>query len=241
MSAENDAREIPFMELYAEHKDLGRMDYGRCLELQSREFESRLAAKSRGEECGGCAGRIFTVEHPAVYTLGKHGRAENLLVGEERLKAAGAEFFRTDRGGDITFHGEGQLVVYPILDLERLGLGLREYIAALEQAVMDTVAEYGVATVRSEGASGVWIEKEGPLRKICAIGVRASRYITMHGLALNVSTDLGRFDCINPCGFTDRGVASLEGELGYAPAMDEVKGKIINNLEKNLNVKIYKN
>lgn len=229
------------MELYAVHRDLGRMDYARSLALQRREFSRLLGCKGlRGEEHGPL-GVVFTVEHPAVYTLGKNGREDNLLVGEAQLRASGAEFFRTDRGGDITFHGEGQLVVYPVLDLEPTGMGLRDYVWALEQSVIDLLAGYGIAAGRSEGASGVWLGQNETLRKICAIGVRASRYVTMHGLALNITTDLGRFGVINPCGFSDRGVASMAGELGEAPSMEEVKDKIINCLEKNLNVKIYKN
>ena len=217
-----------------------------------------FAVESCGEDttaCGDKAGTLFLVEHPPVYTLGKNGRIGNLLVGEERLHACGAEFYRTDRGGDITFHGEGQIVGYPILDLERIGIGLREYIAALEQSVIDTVAEYGIRAGRLAGASGVWLgdgaefgnetaeraADNGTLRKICAIGVRASRFITMHGFALNVSTDLRRFDVINPCGFTDKGATSMARELGCAPDMEEVKRKLAEHLSENLNVKIYKN
>lgn len=217
------------------------MGYAECLALQRSLFDAMVAAKRDGSEAGDSVGTILTVEHPAVYTLGKNGRDSNLLVSEEYLRASGAEFFRIDRGGDITFHGEGQIVVYPILDLERIGIGLREYIETLEQAVIDTVAEYGIAAGRSAGASGVWLEggeKRRNLRKICAIGVRASRYITMHGFALNVTTDLGRFAIINPCGFTDRGVTSMERELGYAPNIDEVKNKVITHLAGGLNIEL---
>ena len=174
------------------------------------------------------AGTILLVEHPPVYTLGKSGHAENLLIGREALEAMGAQFFHIDRGGDITFHGPGQLVCYPILDLERLGIGLREYIEALEEAVIRTVAEYGIAAGRIAGASGVWIDpgKARP-RKICAIGVRSSRYVTMHGFALNVTTDLQWFSRINPCGFTDRGVTSIAAETGLQPPMQKVKQTVI--------------
>ena len=174
------------------------------------------------------AGTILLVEHPPVYTLGKSGHAENLLIGREALETMGAQFFHIDRGGDITFHGPGQLVCYPILDLERLGIGLREYIEALEEAVIRTVAEYGIAAGRIAGASGVWIDpgKARP-RKICAIGVRSSRYVTMHGFALNVTTDLQWFSRINPCGFTDRGVTSIAAETGLQPPMQEVKQTVI--------------
>lgn len=218
------------MTLYAEYRHLGRMDYSEALELQRNEFR-RL---SEGNTPEGCAGTIFTVEHPDVYTIGKHGDENNLLVDEEVLRNMGARLFRTDRGGDITFHGEGQIVGYPVLNLALVNMGLRQYIFTLEQAVIDTLARYGTESGRSEGASGVWtggnVAGKGPLRKVCAIGVRASRYITMHGFALNVTTDLHRFEVINPCGFTDRGVTSMQRELGYAPDIDEVRVKVVTRL-----------
>lgn len=192
------------------------------------------------------AGVILMVEHPPVYTLGKSGHAENLLIPRAALEALGARFFHIDRGGDITFHGPGQLVCYPILDLERLGIGLRDYIDALEEAVIRTVGRYGIEAGRIAGASGVWLgtgitpRGTGRPRKICAIGVRSSRYVTMHGLALNVSTDLDWFSRINPCGFTDRGVASIERECGRNVPMDEVKTLLANFLSEILNVEIYK-
>ena len=187
------------------------------------------------------AGEVLLVEHTPVYTLGKSGHAENLLVSREALEAAGAGFFHIDRGGDITFHGPGQLVGYPILDLECLGIGLRDYIDALEEAVIRTVDRYGIRGGRIHGASGVWIDAEGRRpRKICAIGVRSSRYVTMHGFALNVTTDLSWFSRINPCGFTDRGVASIASETGSTPSMEEVKRLVVKFLSEELNVEIYK-
>lgn len=187
------------------------------------------------------AGEVLLVEHTPVYTLGKSGHAENLLVSRQALEEAGAEFFHIDRGGDITFHGPGQLVGYPILDLECLGIGLRDYIDALEEAVIRTVDHYGIRGGRIHGASGVWIDAEGRRpRKICAIGVRSSRYVTMHGFALNVTTDLGWFSRINPCGFTDRGVASIASETGSIPSMEEVKRLVVKFLSEELNVEIYK-
>ena len=187
------------------------------------------------------AGEVLLVEHTPVYTLGKSGHAENLLVSREALEAAGAEFFHIDRGGDITFHGPGQLVGYPILDLECLGIGLRDYIDALEEAVIRTVDRYGIRGGRIHGASGVWIDAEGCRpRKICAIGVRSSRYVTMHGFALNVTTDLSWFSRINPCGFTDRGVTSIASETGSTPSMEEVKRLVVKFLSEELNVEIYK-
>ena len=160
-------------------------------------------------------------------------------MAREALEAMGARFFHIDRGGDITFHGPGQLVCYPILDLERIGIGLREYIDTLEEAVIRTVAEYGIAAGRIAGASGVWIDPEGRRpRKICAIGVRSSRFITMHGFALNVSTDLEWFTRINPCGFTDRGVTSIASETGLRPSMQEVKRTVVRKLAAALRCEI---
>ena len=221
-----------------ECRDLGRMAYRECWDYQRRLFDEMLLRRGVRDER---AGYLLLVEHPAVYTLGKSGRPENLLVSEERLRELGAEFYRIDRGGDITFHGEGQLVGYPILDLERIGLGLRDYIDALEGAVIDAVARYGIRGGRIAGASGVWLTEENrPPRKICAIGVRSSRFITMHGFALNVSTDLRYFGYINPCGFSDREATSIRRETGREVPMQEVKTPVITCLEKKLNVKIYK-
>ena len=216
-------------------RDLGTMDYKDCWDLQQSLFDALIARKRAGSppvpDAGSApddAGTILLVEHPPVYTLGKSGHTENLLVTREALEGMGAQFFHIDRGGDITFHGPGQLVCYPILDLERIGIGLREYIEALEEAVIRTVARYGITAGRVAGASGVWIDPGGRRpRKICAIGVRSSRFITMHGFALNVSTDLEWFTRINPCGFTDRGVTSIASETGLQPPIQEVKRAVI--------------
>lgn len=214
------------------------MDYRECWHLQQTLFDDRLVRKG---EAGDEAGTLLLVEHPAVYTLGKSGHAENMLLDEEALQRLGAQYYRIDRGGDITFHGEGQIVGYPILDLERLGLGLRDYIDRIEEAVIRTVGRYGIGAGRIPGASGVWIcEKERPPRKICAIGVRSSRYVTMHGFALNVSTDLRWFAHINPCGFSDRGVTSIEREIGRKVPTEEVKDLLVKFLSEELNVRIYK-
>lgn len=190
----------------------------------------------------GDAGTVLLTEHRPVYTLGKSGHAENLLVDRSTLEAMGAQFFHIDRGGDITFHGPGQLVCYPILDLERLGLGLRGYVDALEESVIRTVDRFGIRAGRIAGASGVWIDPAAARpRKICAIGVRSSRYVTMHGFALNVTTDLSWFSRINPCGFTDRGVTSIAAEGDGTPSMERVKALVLKNLSEILNVKIYNN
>lgn len=224
-----------------EIRDLQTMAYGECWELQRSLFDALNRKKlQKTLTAGDVCGTILMVEHPAVYTLGKSGDAENMLCTEEYLRSLGAEFYHIDRGGDITFHGPGQLVCYPIIDLDAIGFGVRRYIDALEQSVIDLAEEYGIEAHRSEGASGVWISQGKQLEKLCAVGVRASHGITMHGLAMNVATDLNWFRLINPCGFTDRGVCSLTTLTGREVTMEEVKPKFIHHLTKNLNVKIYK-
>ena len=214
--------------------DVGTMGYGECWRLQQRLFEGAIAKKAVGEVP---EQTILLVEHPPVYTLGKSGKESNLLVAEEFLKSLGAEFFHIDRGGDITFHGIGQIVGYPILDLSQLGIGLKAYIDAIEGAVIDTMAEWGIDCQRVAGASGVWIVEQGkPMRKICAIGVKSSRWVTMHGFALNVNTDLKWFNLINPCGFTDRTATSMERELGRKVDMEEVKARLLEHFAKKLDV-----
>ena len=201
-------------------KYIGRLEYSQAWELQRTLFDRLLRSKEAGESG---EQTLLLVEHPHVYTLGKSGHESNLLVNEDFLRSIGATYFHTDRGGDITYHGLGQLVGYPILDLEQEGLSLRDYIWHLEESIIQTVAEYGITADRLEGATGVWIDPQGArARKICAIGVKASRYVTMHGFALNVTTDLRYFSYINPCGFTDKGVTSIERETGLKPTLEEV-------------------
>ena len=219
------------------------MPYKECWEYQQSLFNDLLAKQGDGSDF---VGTIIFVEHPAVYTLGKSGKMSNMLIDEARLKTLGAEFYHIDRGGDITFHGEGQVVCYPILDLEKLGIGLRRYIEILEQSIIETVAEYGIEGRRLEGATGVWLcdEVENTAgetlqcnwRKICAIGVKASRFVTMHGLALNASTDLKWFTMINPCGFVDKGVTSISKELGREVSFDEASKVLCEKLLANFNV-----
>ena len=222
-----------------EYRDLGLTKYKECWDYQQSLFDGVLSQKSNKDSRAG--GYLLLVEHPAVYTLGKSGKEGNMLVSEAYLRDIGAEFYHIDRGGDITFHGEGQLVGYPILDLEKIGVGLREYICAIEQAIIRTVADFGLTAGRLDGASGVWIvDGEMAPRKICAIGVRASRFVTMHGFALNVSTNLDYFSHINPCGFVDRGVTSIEKEVGESVSMDRVKELVVSYLEEELNIKIHK-
>ena len=226
------------------YRDLGRMGYSECWDLQRSLFDRVLAVK-RGAEADDLAGHeagwLLLVEHNPVYTLGKSGKNENMLVSEAYLRSIGAEFFHIDRGGDVTYHGPGQVVGYPILDLEQLGIGLREYIDSIEEAIIGVCREWDIEAGRVAGASGVWIDGDTPrARKICAIGVKSSRYVTMHGFALNVATDLKYFNHINPCGFTDRGVTSIEREVGHEVDFEQVKMQVVKHLSEKLKIEIYK-
>ncbi len=199
--------------------DWKTMPYAEAWEQQQTLFNNKIQAKMQGEKPS-CD--FILVEHLPVYTLGKHGKESNMLLSEEALRNIGAELYHIDRGGDITYHGPGQITGYPIFDLEQLGIGLKQYIFNIEEVIIRVIAEYGIVGERVAGATGVWVGNN----KICAIGVRASRYVTMHGFALNVNTDLRYFTYINPCGFTDKGVTSLQQELGREVPMEEVKTKL---------------
>ncbi|MBQ1226495.1 MAG: lipoyl(octanoyl) transferase LipB [Alistipes sp.] len=224
------------------YRDLGRMGYSECWDLQLSLFERMLSWKREGKaQSQENAGDLLLVEHDHVYTLGKSGKQQNMLISEEYLRQIGAEFFHIDRGGDITYHGPGQIVGYPILDLEQVGISLRDYIDSIEESIIGVCGQWGIEAGRIAGASGVWIEPDSPrARKICAIGVRASRYVTMHGFAMNVKTDLKYFNHINPCGFVDRGVTSLEKELGHEVDFEMVKSQIVKHLSEKLKIEIYK-
>ena len=192
--------------------DWNIIPYADAWTRQTEWFDTLVRAKQAGEEY---ENHIILCEHPHVYTLGRSGKEGNMLLSEEQLQKIGATLYHIDRGGDITYHGPGQLVCYPILNLEEFSLGLKEYVHLLEEAVIRVCASYGIIAGRLEKATGVWLEGDMPrARKICAIGVKSSRYVTMHGFALNINTDLSYFSLINPCGFTDKGVTSLEKELG---------------------------
>ena len=221
---------------YVSIKHLGRTEYSEAWEIQKRLFEELLRQKREGapEEQ-----YVLFVEHPHVYTIGKSGHESNLLVNEQFLKQIGATYFHTDRGGDVTYHGLGQLVGYPILDLEHIGVSLRDYIWSIEESIIRTVAEYGITADRLEGATGVWLDPHSPrARKICAIGVKASHFVTMHGFALNVTTDLSYFSHINPCGFTDKGVTSIEKETGLRPTLEEVEERFAVHFSKILKIEL---
>ena len=202
-------------------EDWGLIPYEQAWGRQAGYFEALLLAKQAGQ---GYVNRIIFCEHPHVYTLGRSGKEGNMLLSEEQLRRIGATYYHIDRGGDITYHGPGQQVCYPILNLEDFGLGLKEYVHLLEEAVICVCASYGIEAGRVDKATGVWLEGDTPrARKICAIGVRSSHFVTMHGLALNVNTDLRYFSYIHPCGFVDKGVTSLQKELGREVPMEEVR------------------
>lgn len=206
-------------------KDFGLSPYREIWEIQ-RKLQNELIGRKR-EHSPISDEYLLYGEHLPVYTLGFHGNADNLLLTEEMLKARGCECIRIERGGDITFHGPGQLILYPIIDLESHSLGVKAYVSLLEEAVIRLLAEYGIKGGRVEGATGIWIGKDtSGERKICAIGVKISRGISMHGLALNVNTDLSAFSAINPCGFVDKGVTSMQRELGKEVRMEDVKARL---------------
>ncbi|MCL2290430.1 MAG: lipoyl(octanoyl) transferase LipB [Bacteroidetes bacterium] len=203
--------------------DWQTIDYKEAWNRQERLFQEIIQAKKEGKDTRDLE-TVFLCEHPHVYTLGKNGQTNNLLINEDFLRNINAAFYKIDRGGDITYHGPGQLVGYPILDLENHGNSLKEYIHKMEEAVIQTLAYYGIEGARLEGATGVWLAGNTPnARKICAIGVRASHFVTMHGFALNANTDLTYFNYINPCGFVDKGITSMQKELRKEVDMEEVK------------------
>jgi lipoyl(octanoyl) transferase len=206
--------------------DLGIKDYKETWDYQQSIQDKLIQSKLSGTEPLNMSCLIF-VEHPHVFTLGKSGKENNLLINQSFLDSIGATFYKIDRGGDITYHGPGQLVGYPIFDLDKYGYGVKKYIFLLEESIIRFLAEYGIAASRLEGATGVWIKgQQNRINKICAMGVKISRGVTMHGFALNVNTHLDYFSYINPCGFTDKGVTSIEKETGEKADMIKVKKKL---------------
>jgi lipoyl(octanoyl) transferase len=211
-------------------QDLGRKDYKEIWEYQEELFKDILDTKiqNRREDAGlETENHLLFVEHDHVYTLGKSGDAENLLANHEKLAQIGATYYKINRGGDITYHGPGQITGYPILDLENFFTDIHKYLRFLEEIFIKILADYDLKGERSPGETGVWLDVGTPYaRKICALGVRASRWVTMHGFAFNVNTDLGFFDHIIPCGIQDKAVTSLQSELKREIDLDEVKQKI---------------
>jgi lipoyl(octanoyl) transferase len=214
-------------------KDLGEIEYGAAWDLQEGLLKKNLDKKAayfnqpitKESKNPDTTNHLIFCAHPHVYTLGKSGHMENLLLHDRRLKELNISFYRTNRGGDITYHGPGQIVGYPILDLERFFTDLGKYMRSLEEVIIRTIAKYGITGGRLNGATGVWLDADDPAkaRKICAMGVRCSRWITIHGFALNVNTDLNYFNYIVPCGIADKQVTSIQAELGRAVDEEEVK------------------
>jgi len=217
--------------------NLGRIDYQQAWDYQEKLFAETIRVKIENRQLPATAERptpnyLLFCEHPHVYTLGKSGSESNLLINEQVLKQKGATFYKINRGGDITYHGPGQLVGYPILDLDNFFTDIHRYLRYLEEAIILTLAEYGIVAGRIAGLTGVWLDHEAQKqpRKICAMGVKCSRWVTMHGFALNVNTDLTYFNNIVPCGITDKAVTSLKQELGYDVALPEVEQKVRKHL-----------
>ncbi|WP_295180360.1 lipoyl(octanoyl) transferase LipB [uncultured Christiangramia sp.] len=220
-----------------EVRNLGSKDYKETWDYQEQLFKDTLDQKIRNRrqnENIATQNYLLFVEHPHVYTLGKSGDHTNLLLSEEQLQKKNASFYKINRGGDITYHGPGQIVGYPILDLDNFFTDIHKYLRLLEEMVILTLSEYGIKTERSPGETGVWLDVGTPFaRKICAMGVRASRWVTMHGFALNVNADLGYFDHIIPCGIKDKAVTSLNVELGQKEVdMAEVQQKLMKHFSQ---------
>jgi len=213
-----------------EYQDWGLVEYNEAWAKQESLFSTSIEKKMQGLPTDNY---LVFCEHPHVYTLGKSGDEQNMLLNMIQLQAKHATFVHSNRGGDITYHGPGQVVGYPIFDLANFELGLKQYIFRIEEAIIQTLSLYRIPSTRLEGSTGVWLDVGEPAcRKICAIGVRSSRYVTMHGFALNVNTQLEYFSYINPCGFFDKGVTSMEKELGGKVDMDELKVRLIECIEK---------
>ena len=225
-------------------RDLGTVEYKKAWEYQEKLFDDiisrKLANNKAPEDTQETANYLLFVEHPNVYTLGKSGSENNLLTSFVEMQKLDVTFFKTNRGGDITYHGPGQLVAYPIIDLDNFSLGLKDYIHALEEVVIRTLKEFKIEASRLDSATGVWLDADSKTnaRKICAIGVRTSRFVSMHGLAFNINTNLDFFGYINPCGFTDKGVTSLEKELGKKQDISLLKGIVKTKFEEVFGMKI---
>jgi len=211
--------------------DWGLIPYSEAYRKQKELFETAIRQKSEQKET---QQTIIFCEHPHVITIGKNASISNLLFSENILKEKQVELYPVDRGGDVTYHGPGQLVCYPVIDLEVFHIGLKTYIFLLEEIIIRLLDHYALKGERLPGATGVWLQTDYPdkVRKICAIGIKSSRYITMHGFALNISTDLSYFGLINPCGFKDKGVTSIEKELNYRINMEELKERLKNIIKE---------
>lgn len=224
-------------------EDLALKDYKETWDYQTQLLQENVDIKfdnRKNNTASPTKNHFLFVEHPHVYTLGKSGDLSNLLLNESQLKEKDAVFYKINRGGDITYHGPGQIVGYPILDLENFFTDIHKYLRLLEETIILTIAEYGLKGKRSEGETGVWLDVGTPFaRKICAMGIRSSRWVTMHGFALNVNTNLGYFDNIIPCGIRGKAVTSLEAELGRKVNLEEVKQKILKHFKSLFEVEEY--
>ncbi len=224
-------------------RDLSKKDYKETWDYQSKLLEDIVSLKiqnRRNNTQNTTPNYLLFVEHPHVYTLGKSGDLENLLLNEKELKEKEIAFYKINRGGDITYHGPGQIVGYPILDLENFFTDIHKYLRLLEESIIKTIAEYGLKGSRSKGETGVWLDVDTPFaRKICALGIRSSRWVTMHGFALNVNTNLGYFDHIIPCGIKGKAVTSMEAELGKKINLEEVKQKILVHFKELFEIEDY--
>lgn len=221
-------------------QDLGLIDYKECWEYQELRFNEILEIKKanrKNNKCQPTTSYLLFCEHPHVYTLGKSGDENNLLVNEAYLKSRGASFYKINRGGDITYHGPGQIVGYPILDLDNFFTDIHKYLRLLEEAVILTLKDYGIESGRSDGETGVWLDiGTQNVRKICALGVRSSRWVTMHGFAFNVNCDLSYFRNIIPCGIADKSVTSMQKELGHEVPIDDVKHSLKSYLSSEFDI-----
>ena len=222
--------------------ELGFLPYSEAWDIQEEYFSNTIAVKRQNRQLDSSIlteNHLLLVEHPPVFTLGKSGKIDHLLLMEEVLKSKGIAFFKTNRGGDITFHGPGQLVGYPILDLDNFFTDIHKYLRYLEEIIIKTLSDFGLNSARSDGETGVWLDLDTPFaRKICAMGVRASRWVTMHGFALNINTDLSYFDYIVPCGIQGKGVTSIAKELKREVDPSLVKASVLKNFSEVFEVEI---
>ncbi|NBR36268.1 MAG: lipoyl(octanoyl) transferase LipB [Chitinophagales bacterium] len=225
------------MKQVVQFQDLGKMEYRQAWDLQEKLLKQTLANKAVGQPT---SHHLLLVEHPPVYTLGKSGKMEHVLIDQQEMQKRQIGFYHSNRGGDITYHGPGQIVGYPIFDLECFYTDIGRYLRELEEVIILTLADYGLVGQRSKGETGVWLDPESPLqaRKICAMGVRCSRWVTMHGFALNVHPDLSYFDNIVPCGIANKSVTSMQRETALAIDMEQVKQKLLHHFEAVFDISI---
>tara|TARA_B110000438_G_scaffold69048_1_gene69315 strand:+ start:18125 stop:18844 length:720 start_codon:yes stop_codon:yes gene_type:complete len=226
------------------HINLGHIDFKKAWDNQESIFKKIIELKienRKKKENKATENYILVCSHPHVYTLGKSGNEKNLLINDENIKSQKLKYYKINRGGDITYHGPGQLVIYPIIDLENFFTDIHKYLRLLEEAVIMTLHEFGISSGRVKGLTGVWVNIDtNKPKKICAMGVKSSRWVTMHGLALNVSTDLNYFNNIIPCGINDKEVTSIENELNKKIKLEEVENKMLKNLEDVFKFKLKK-